>query len=447
MTLQQQTRSKIYALAKAIISGQRNETSAMQGGYAVIVTPKYDPERLDDLCGGLSLFGETAKLYQEIQSALANDSAVEHLTPAVLRDALAAFAASLDTKREHIGSRARREQIEHFISSIAKPHAQYEIAFSIDGVHFDDDDTLTIGDVEFRKFTTDFAANWGYEPVNEQSSPQFGDIIDESVGIIRVEAGTREKALDHGEESLDHALNALRTAIGLFRPSLIYDSQLRQRRGTLRVVKQLEPEIQVWPGWKGTREALDMALSGSLLDSTRDFAERLRPVYDNCIDNKLRDALRRSLEWIGTSITTGNYDHKVVDLCTALESILTTIADSRKGEAVALRVMLLSIALGERFRHPGQIHRLYELRSRIVHGAALGECGRSDYEALRAIAGEAILNVISLNSAQGPFSRPFDVIKYLETPDRLEQAASWLEQSTDDSMVEVAVYAREKCTQ
>ena len=447
MTLQDSTRSKLDALAVAIISGQSDDTSVMHGAYAIIMTPRYDPECVDNLSEGLSLFGETAKLYQEVESVLADDSAVEHLTRAALRDALASFALSLDTNRQQVrGRRARSEQIDQFVASVARPLSHYQAAFSVDGVHFDNDDSLSIGDVEFRKFTVDFAENWGLEFTDEQSTLPIDEIIDAPVGIVKVRAGTRDKALERGEESLDRALNALRTAIGWFPPSLIYDSQLRQRRGGLRVVKQLEPETLLWRGWSGTREAVDIKLSGLLLESANDFAERLRPLYDNSIEIKLRDALLRSLDWVGTSITRENYDHKVVDLCTALEAILTTIADPRKGEAVALRIMLLSMALGKGSIHPGQMHKFYELRSDIVHGAALGECGRSDYQTLRTIAEKSILNVIELNSNQGPFSRPFDVITYLETPDRLENATLWLDQWTDDNTAEVARYARSKCT-
>ena len=257
-----------------------------------------------------------------------------------------------------------------------------------------------------------------------------------------VKAGTLEKALERAEETLDHALHVLRTAISYYRPSLIYDNQLRQTRGHLRIIRQLEPETHTWRGWRRRTEVIDTELSGLLLDSTKDFIGQLEPLYDGSIDRTLRDAILRSLEWIGTSITREHYDHKVVDLCTALEAILTTKSDPHKGEAVALRVMLMSMALGMGFRLPGQLHQLYELRSNVVHGAALGECGRSDYLTLRSIAEESVLSVIKLNDAQGPFSRPHDVIAHLETRDRLDAAASWLHQYADENTIEVARYAR-----
>ena len=443
MTLQHSTRSKIDSLARAIIAGEGGDVSGRQGSYALIMTPGYLSEGADGLSQGLSLFDETVNLYQQARASLVADSAVEHLTHAALRDALVSFVLNLDADKQQIrGSRARSERIDQFVAEIVRPLSSYEVAFRIDGVVFNDDDCLRVGEVEFRKFSAVIAEGWDLETAPDQSFFPIEEIVDQSVGIVTVKAGTLEKALERAEETLDRALHVLRTSIGYFRPSLIYDYQLRQTRGHHRIIRQLEPETQVWRGWKRKTEAFDTELSGMLLDSTKDVIGQLEPLYDDSIDRKLRDALLRSLEWIGTRITREHYDHKVVDLCTALEAILTTKSDPRKGEALALRVMLLSMALGTGFRFPGQLHQLYELRSNVIHGAKLGECGRNDYLTLKRIAEESVLNVIKLSDAQGPFSRPYDVITYLETRDRLEEAASWLDQYADENTIEVAHYAR-----
>ena len=445
MILQDSTRSKIDSLVRAVIAGEGGDVSEGQGPYALIMTPGYPSGGADSSSQGLSLFGETVILFQQARAALVADSAVEHLTHAALRDALASFVLSLDADRGEIrGNRRRSERIDQFVAEIARPLSPYEVAFKIDGVVFNDDDCLTVGEVEFRNFSAVIADGWDLEATSDQSIFTIEKFIDRPVGIVTVRAGTLEKALERAEEVLDRALHVLRTSIGYFRPSLIYDDQLRQARGHLRIIRQLEPETRVWRGWRRRTEVFDTEISGMLLDSTKDFIGQLQPLYDGSIDCSLRDALLRSLEWIGTSITRENYDHKVVDLCTALEAILTTKSDARKGEALALRVMLLSMALGTGFRFPGQLHQLYELRSNVVHGAKLGECGRNDYLTLRSIAEESVLNVIKLSDAQGPFSRPHDVIAHLETRDRLEKAASLLDQFADENTIEVARYSRSR---
>ena len=160
------------------------------------------------------------------------------------------------------------------------------------------------------------------------------------------------------------------------------------------------------------------------------------------MQGKLRDALLRSLEWTGMSITHESYDHKIVDLCTGLEAVLTTVDDPRKGEAIAFRFMLLSTALGRPFCPPGVLYDLYERRSRVVHGAALGECGKNDYLQLRLAAKQAVLNIIELDRAQGPIDRPSHLIRLLETRGHMKETIAWLEGCQDNATRKVTEYAK-----
>ena len=409
----------------------------------VIVTSTYHPVDDREFSGGLLLRGETARLYQEALQLLGEDSAVEHLTSANLRDAFASFAVRLEFDKETLRGRgARRARIAEFVAELARPLSTYEIAFTVDGVAFGDEDVLKIGDVEFRNFTSEMAEEWDLESIPNTLPIPDDEVVGRTVGVLKIQAGTLEKALERGEEALDHALHILRTSIGFHRPSQIYDFQLCQRRGDLRVIRQLDPETRLWCGWKGSRGPLEIQLTGDLLDSARDFTAQLNPLFDDSIPQRLRDAILRSLEWIGTSITREIYDHKVVDLCTALEAALSGSHEGRKGEAIALRVMLLSMALGKGFRYPGELYRRYVLRSKIVHGSALGECGQSDYYSLKLIAEETILDIMELQMREGPFSRPHDIFTFLETPERLEEAVSLLSQWRDDDTREIAEYAR-----
>ena len=144
------------------------------------------------------------------------------------------------------------------------------------------------------------------------------------------------------------------------------------------------------------------------------------------------------------SITRESYDHKIVDLCTGLEAVLTTVDDRRKGEAIAFRFMLLSTALGRPFCPPGVLYDLYERRSRVVHGAALGECGNNDYLQLRLVAKEAVLNIIELNRVQGPIDRPSRLIRLLESRGRMKEATAWLESCRDNATRKVTKYAKSR---
>ena len=144
------------------------------------------------------------------------------------------------------------------------------------------------------------------------------------------------------------------------------------------------------------------------------------------------------------SITRESYDHKIVDLCTALEAVLTTKSDGRKGEAIAFRTMLLSIAIDEPFPYPRDAYRLYDLRSQVVHGAALGACGENDYLQLRLIAQKAALNAITFIGIQGEINQPSQLIKLLESRERMEKAIAWLEGCQDAITRKVTKYAKSR---
>ena len=146
-------------------------------------------------------------------------------------------------------------------------------------------------------------------------------------------------------------------------------------------------------------------------------------------------------------ITREYRDHQVVDLCTALEAVLTTLDDGRKGEAIALRSMLLAVALNKPLTDPQEVYSLYELRSRIVHGADLSVSGENDYIKLRSLAEQVLLGVLELNEVSGPFRRPIDLIRRLEKRDRLEKALAWLDYWQDEATKAVAKYGRGRLAQ
>ncbi len=189
---------------------------------------------------------------------------------------------------------------------------------------------------------------------------------------------------------------------------------------------------------------MTLDFTGLLAESTHGFLERLTPLYDDTIKAGLRDALFRSIEWVGVSLTRENYDHRIVDLFTAMEAVLTTKGDGKKGEAIAIRLMLLSMVLNKVFVDPQWVLALYELRSRVIHGAALGVSGENDVARLRILAERVLLGVIELDGTHGKFSRPIDLIGFLESEDRIENARNWLEQREDEYSKSLAKYARER---
>ncbi len=445
MSMHNRTRSRIQNLVDAIVRESDDNPSGSDIGWAVIRNPTSSPDG-EDNNSGYSLWGREARLYLEASGSLEIDSAVEHLTRHELNEALDVLVQDLISNKEQFKRNSeRRSKVSEFVSEISKPHEKYEVAFAIEWVKFPIE-PIIVGGVHFREFTQQIAVDWGYETANDLFKEMLDEIIGHPVGIVTVYAGTCEKAAERAQALLESALNALRIAcIGSAKGVALWDEQLLQRRGGGRVIKKIEPNTGAMSiGGGRTRTPMTLDFTGDLADSTKEFAKSLDSIYNSTMPDKFRNAILRGVEWIGMSITREIYDHKIVDLCTALEAMLSTIDDGRKGEALSLRYLLLAIALDETFFDLRLIHDLYLRRSNVIHGAALGECGKQDYLRLRAIAIEVLGRIIKLNDSQGPFNRPVDFIRFLESKEYLQQAIEWLEKWQDSSMESILKYAKNK---
>jgi hypothetical protein len=124
--------------------------------------------------------------------------------------------------------------------------------------------------------------------------------------------------------------------------------------------------------------------------------------------------IRRALEWIGGSVTRERLDDKIIDICTALETLLATKQDGRKGEAIALRMMLLYSHLKKPFFDPVKLLDIYEKRSDIVHGSERDICLDSDYKLGQWIAVDVLKNVLAYIN-QHTITQHADFFKDLES--------------------------------
>ena len=447
MTESHHTRSKVEDLVKAIIEGPETEHPMPHPGWVVLKTsnPYADPE--DRSYEGLFLVGKQARLYQEALQALEDEEAIECLTRATLDEALFALVWYFDPTRSGKANRSViRQKVSDFFSDLVVPPTHFEVAFSVENVNLNAG-SLTIGDVVFREFTQELAQEWQFDKAGDFFRKALFEIIGLPVGIVAVEGRSPRKAAERALGSFERALNTLRVGVGSFTKTKILDRQLLQRRGQFRVIRETSPERKLISTGGGLiTDPLNLVLAPRLMNSANEFVSKLAPLYDGTAQGRFRDALLRCIDWIGVSITRQNHDHKIVDLCTALEAVLTTMDDRRKGEAIALRSVLLSVALDQPVTDPQEVYSLYELRSRVVHGAALGVSGENDYIKLRSLAERVLLQVLQLNEVSGPFRRPIELIRCLEKKDRLEKALAWLDNWQDKATKAVATYAREKLT-
>ena len=440
MTLTQSTLAKIRNLVDGITDTTVNDDFVWQ-------IPVPNTAINEDAPCRLFFDKKEALLFSRALRSLEADTAVEHLPREDLdRELLNLVRDVREIKRGVNPKPALRLRVQELDSELARPLMTYEVVLSVEGIEFPVE-PLTFGGVAFQAFGPELEAQWGFASrVNSGFIAEWHRRrVGRAVGIVTVQAGSDEKAKERAARSFDRALNILRVCIASSVSARIWDEQLLQRRGPFFVIRRIDPDEELQRvGWEARVGCLEttLELRGTLMDGTRKFLDRLGPLYGDMMADGLREALLRSLEWIGMSITREQYDHKIIDLCIALESVLATVDDPRKGEAIALRLMLLAMTLDTSFGHPRDVFHLYGLRSRVVHGSAQGVCSRSDYFRLREIAEEAVLRIIELNLAQGPIIKPRRFIEALETRELLEKTINWLENWQDASTKKVYKYAK-----
>jgi hypothetical protein len=143
------------------------------------------------------------------------------------------------------------------------------------------------------------------------------------------------------------------------------------------------------------------------------------------LPRRLSGRIHLAARWIGASATKAEPDDKVIALCTALEALLASKDDGRKGEIIAIRSMLLPAAIGEGFTDPYPLYALYVRRSDVIHGTKLGVCGEEDYRLLHFEATLALKNMLAVLARHPEVTTFRRLIELIETPEALESAQGW----------------------
>ena len=122
------------------------------------------------------------------------------------------------------------------------------------------------------------------------------------------------------------------------------------------------------------------------------------------------------MQWLARSVTHEEDDHKVVDLCTALEILL--LPDGRevknKGTVIALRYNLLA---GDANPNPKW---LYDRRNDVVHGNQLPVVGPMHTFHLRLVCYKTIELIVRSSDGRPDVPTLQEMIANLETKERLE---------------------------
>jgi len=137
-----------------------------------------------------------------------------------------------------------------------------------------------------------------------------------------------------------------------------------------------------------------------------------------------------AIMWIGRAINEQDPNIKIIYLSTALEAVLTTPSDERKGETLAYRMLLLNIHVDKPFVHPAKVLWIYELRSKIIHGSKLAIASKDEYYTMKRVVVGTILNSLEVIRREG-IKTHTQFIETLETYKDMQKVLEWLEKQGD----------------
>ncbi|KXB04387.1 hypothetical protein AKJ49_02155 [candidate division MSBL1 archaeon SCGC-AAA382A03] len=201
-------------------------------------------------------------------------------------------------------------------------------------------------------------------------------------------------------------------------------------QGEYIAYKEIEEPSRIGVRWNRGYEPIPIGINKKLVKDVYEFLGQIPELLQEDLPPKLLKKFKTSVSWIGRSIDEKDSDIRIIYLSTALESILTTRSDRKKGETLAYRMMLLNSKVDEPFILPSKVLWIYELRSKIIHGSRLGIATQSEYHTLRKVAIETLIYSLGIIRKK-EMKKHSQFINFLESSDKVSEVLAWLKEQDD----------------
>jgi hypothetical protein len=435
MPVSKETRRAVSQLAELVITPSGTDLSNM-----ALKSFKTGPLRGGKPGESLTITDDEYLLYRESLARLAAEPELEHITAADVDTELWNFLSDLfldQTKFRNMQIRNRR--VRALLDALRKPWQTYEALTPVANLVMPPGARVNTLGVLLRRLTQRAASDWRLNsmPTLLEYESEF---VGQTVALVNVDAGSVRRAAERARDRIDDALHAIRFGISGSILFSIPDEQLLARRGIHLAVKDVSKDYVELHSFDWPRQPIPFQLAGNSLRIVKKYLAPLDATQEGT-DAQAR--LKRAIHWIGLSVTDEEFDDKVVRLCTALETLLCTKDDRKKGEAMAFRSILLSDAIGQGFRDPVPIYDLYEKRSDIIHGSAHRVCGRGQYSFLLYFTCDMTAQYARFVARNKAVTKHTNFIEAIQRRDKVEQAIDWLEHSLDPGK-RIARYARDE---
>ena len=394
----------------------------------------YVPDDIDiDRSKGDSfvLYGEYYKLYLEILKKLRSELATEYLKDGELKDAFWHFTCEIIAGYSvYRNSDKRKEKIDNFLYTISKPLEEYEILIPI--LYLDAKDLeIKIGDVIIKKFDEIALEDWGIS----KDIRVFKEIVNKTIATIPEKGNNPKLVCDRARRKADFVIRILQVSFST-NPSIRDEETLFKQDENIFYRKKDTPS-SVGGEWQRSYKPIPVNIDEDLKKSIDKFLSSISEILEEeKLTPKLRECFEWALIWIGRSIEEEDPDIKIINLSTALEAILTTISDKKKGETLAYRMLLLNTYVDKSFIDPAEVLWIYEMRSKIVHGGAIGIASDKEYYAMRLVAIDTLHNSLEIICKKN-LKKHTKFIETIESCDKREKIRDWLKKQGDERSLEI----------
>jgi hypothetical protein len=374
----------------------------------------------------LLVSGDEYRAFREALQRLVLEPELEHLTPQDIDSSLWEFICALFLKRHTFKNTDQRcRRVKAYLRDIAKPHTTFEVVILLEDLRVEA--PLNVAEVRIEHWGNQQAKEWAIF----ESSDLTEDFLDKTVAIVSVMAGKVDRAVERAQVRVDRALDVLRFGLTASSPIRTRENEVMFRQGHMQLVREEGGARS--HRWDLRRRPLQATLSVPEISKTVSYLEAVERLISNeKLGPKLRKRFSLALHWIATAITRTDYDEKLVDICTALESLLVEKSDHWKGELIALRAILLQCAVDGRFADTFPLLGLYELRSRVVHGSDVGVIGEGQYTYLFDTATRLVMQAVQLVNRNPAITSFRHFRNVLESADMLDVAVRWFQRYGKD---------------
>lgn len=359
--------------------------------------------------------------------ALRDDRQTEYLKDRELNERLSGLMIDAIWKPSNYSNQSlQAKKVDEFLSDLLQPLADYEVMFRIHNMNVSIPE-IEFWDVKLARLDGQAVKDWGLD--RDEFHIVRPELFEDKNVIIVHESGNSSSEVEkRARITATRRLRALQTFL---RKEFIHDFQLQFAVSDEYVIKKAGSS-----SGSGFRTSTPLAYDYER--ALQEEAQKSNETYTliKKLSPPLREIVERALNWTGLSISEVDYDIKIAYLCTALETLLTTKQDGRKGEKIAYRGYLLTTETEERSTTPQVILRVYEIRSSVVHGSKLGVASKNDFDRLFRFT-ESVLDGLIKYAIERSLTKPTTIFNELLASKHLTPLQDWLNSFHDESSIAI----------